>query len=222
MSYQDWVMTLTPEALAQERQRLTQSLVQSSGPARRRHRRHLVYVEAACNGVNYKEAQQARIKTLQKKRDLMDRRAKRLAQKETLIIPPDLLWRFTSDRKYDRATLQTYRGEQKAHQRTNTGVAIYGQGRYTTTSKEYAAKFGVVRKATIDERPERPLCFDTINDFEILLSQWLDRKHIDKMSFHQAFEIHTFVLKCGYDGLVLGPIDDAIVVAFSPVSNNAE
>ena len=50
----------------------------------------------------------------------------------------------------------TYRGEMNKESRDyNTGTAMYGQGRYSTTNKKYASKYGEVRTVGYEEMPAK-------------------------------------------------------------------
>lgn len=109
----------------------------------------------------------------------------------------------------------TYRGEQSRESRDhNTGTAMYGQGRYSTTNKKYASKYGEVRTVDYDEMPAKPLSFKNATAFE-MFEQELAREHnIDKRHMYRNQDLSVIIKKMGYDGITIGPKSDMVIVSY--------
>lgn len=109
----------------------------------------------------------------------------------------------------------TYRGEQSRENRDhNTGTAMYGQGRYSTTNKKYASKYGEVRTVDYDEMPSKPLSFKNATSFE-MFEQELAREHnIDKRHMYRNQDLSVIIKKMGYNGITIGPKSDMIIVSY--------
>lgn len=108
-----------------------------------------------------------------------------------------------------------YRGEMGATNKDyNTGTAMYGQGRYTTTNKKYASKFGKVRTVEYEEMPAIPLSFKNVTSFE-MFEQELAKEHgIRKNDLYRNHDLSTIIKKMGYDGITIGPKSDMIIVSY--------
>lgn len=115
----------------------------------------------------------------------------------------------------------TYRGEQSRENRDhNTGTAIYGQGRYSTTNKKYASKYGEVRTVDYDEMPAKPLSFKNATSFE-MFEQELAREHnIDKRHMYRNQDLSVIIKKMGYDGITIGPKSDMVIVSYETKMKN--
>ena len=109
----------------------------------------------------------------------------------------------------------TYRGEQTKENRDhNTGTAMYGQGRYSTTNRKYASKFGEVRTVDYEEMPSKPLSFKNATSFE-MFEQELAREHnIDKRHMYRNQDLSVIIKKMGYNGITIGPKSDMIIVSY--------
>lgn len=149
----------------------------------------------------------------------VDENSKKLAiewsKKQKLDMPKGANYIYYN-KPFSRAKTVAYRGEFKENigSGSNTGIAMFGQGLYTTTNKSYAKKFGEVRKVSIDELPEIPLRFNNQNDFnqfEYLLSKSLG---IKKTDLYLVGEINEIICKLGYDGATIGSGKDMIIVKY--------
>ena len=109
----------------------------------------------------------------------------------------------------------TYRGEQSKENRDhNTGTAMYGQGRYSTTNRKYASKFGEVRTVDYEEMPSKALSFKNAAAFE-MFKQELAREHnIDKRHMYRNQDLSVIIKKMGYNGVTIGPKSDMIIVSY--------
>ena len=115
----------------------------------------------------------------------------------------------------------TYRGEQSKENRDhNTGTAMYGQGRYSTTNRKYASKFGGVRTVDYEEMPAKPLSFKNATSFE-MFEQELAREHnIDKRHMYRNQDLSVIIKKMGYDGITIGPKSDMVIVSYETKMKN--
>ena len=115
----------------------------------------------------------------------------------------------------------TYRGEQNKENRDhNTGTAMYGQGRYSTTNRKYASKFGGVRTVDYEEMPAKPLSFKNATSFE-MFEQELAREHnIDKRHMYRNQDLSVIIKKMGYDGITIGPKSDMVIVSYETKMKN--
>ena len=115
----------------------------------------------------------------------------------------------------------TYRGEMSKENRDhNTGTAMYGQGRYSTTSRKYASKYGEVRTVDYEEMPAKALSFKNVTAFE-MFEQELAREHnIDKKHMYRNQDLSEIIKKMGYDGITIGPKSDMIIVSYETKMKN--
>lgn len=100
---------------------------------------------------------------------------------------------------------------------TGSGMATYGTGLYTTTSKAHASKFGKVTKMEPDALPDFPLRFDSHNDYQIWLQQ--AQKVLgfsDNRDFVKVYDdIRTFVHALGdFGGIQIGKGRDIMFVKY--------
>ena len=146
-----------------------------------------------------------------KKEKEMAENLKEFENKEFLSIPKNIE-RLRSNYLYkehyfSRQDLykSTYRGEQsRANRDHNTGTAMYGQGRYSTTNRKYASKFGEVRTVDYEEMPSKALSFKNAAAFE-MFEQELAREHnIDKMHMYRNQDLSVIIKKMGIMELQLG------------------
>ena len=156
-----------------------------------------------------------------KKEKEMAENLKEFENKEFLSIPKNIE-RLRSNYLYkehyfSRQDLykSTYRGEQsRANRDHNTGTAMYGQGRYSTTNRKYASKFGEVRTVDYEEMPSKALSFKNAAAFE-MFEQELAREHnIDKRHMYRNQDLSVIIKKMGYNGVTIGPKSDMIVVSY--------
>lgn len=156
-----------------------------------------------------------------KKEKEMAENLKEFENKEFLSIPKNIE-RLRSNYLYkehyfSRQDLykSTYRGEQsRANRDHNTGTAMYGQGRYSTTNRKYASKFGEVRTVDYEEMPSKALSFKNAAAFE-MFEQELAREHnIDKMHMYRNQDLLVIIKKMGYNGVTIGPKSDMIIVSY--------
>ena len=156
-----------------------------------------------------------------KKEKEMAENLKEFENKEFLSIPKNIE-RLRSNYLYkehyfSRQDLykSTYRGEQsRANRDHNTGTAMYGQGRYSTTNRKYASKFGEVRTVDYEEMPSKALSFKNTAAFE-MFEQELAREHnIDKMHMYRNQDLSVIIKKMGYNGVTIGPKSDMIIVSY--------
>lgn len=108
-----------------------------------------------------------------------------------------------------------YRGEKSKDNRDhNTGTAMYGQGRYSTTNKKYASKFGKVRTVDYEEMPAKPLSFKDVPSFEMFEQELAKEHNIDKRHMYRNQDLSVIIKKMGYDGITIGPKPDMIIVSY--------
>ena len=109
----------------------------------------------------------------------------------------------------------TYRGEQTKENRDhNTGTAMYGQGRYSTTNRKYASKFGEVRTVDYEEMPSKALSFKNATSFEMFEQELAKEHNIDKRHMYRNQDLSVIIKKMGYNGITIGPKSDMIIVSY--------
>lgn len=109
----------------------------------------------------------------------------------------------------------TYRGEQTKENRDhNTGTAMYGQGRYSTTNRKYASKFGEVRTVDYEEMPSKALSFKNATSFEMFEQELAKEHNIDKRHMCRNQDLSVIIKKMGYNGITIGPKSDMIIVSY--------
>ena len=109
----------------------------------------------------------------------------------------------------------TYRGEQSKENRDhNTGTAMYGQGRYSTTNRKYASKFGEVRTVDYEEMPSKALSFKNAASFEMFEQELAKEHNIDKRHMYRNQDLSVIIKKMGYNGVTIGPKSDMIIVSY--------
>ena len=156
-----------------------------------------------------------------KKEKELEENLKVFEAKEFLEIPKNIE-RLRSnylykERYFSRQDMykSTYRGEQSKENRDhNTGTAMYGQGRYSTTNRKYASKFGEVRTVDYEEMPSKALSFKNAAAFE-MFEQELAREHnIDKRHMYRNQDLSVIIKKMDYNGVTIGPKSDMIIVSY--------
>lgn len=109
----------------------------------------------------------------------------------------------------------TYRGEQSKENRDhNTGAAMYGQGRYSTTNRKYASKFGEVRTVDYEEMPSKALSFKNAAALEMFEQELAKEHNIDKRHMYRNQDLSVIIKKMGYNGVTIGPKSDMIIVSY--------
>ena len=150
-----------------------------------------------------------------------EEKAKEFSKLEKLEIPESILKLKSNylynDNYFNRVQMNdkgVYRGEKKEGSTDNTGTAKYGLGRYTTTDKKYASKFGNVREIHLDELPSRPLSFKDELAFQ-MFEQELAKEHGMKLKhMNQYNRVDEIIQKMGYNGLTIGPKNNMIIVSY--------
>ena len=160
------------------------------------------------------------IETAEKERELA-KNLKEFENKEFLSIPKGIE-RLRSNYLYKENYFSrqaiyksAYRGEKSKDNRDhNTGTAMYGQGRYSTTNKKYASKFGKVRTVDYEEMPAKPLSFKDVPSFEMFEQELAKEHNIDKRHMYRNQDLSVIIKKMGYDGITIGPKPDMIIVSY--------
>lgn len=154
-------------------------------------------------------------------------RQKRIKEKEFLTIPKsieNLRSNYLFKENYfSRQAMykSTYRGEQSRENRDhNTGTAMYGQGRYSTTNRKYASKFGEVRTVDYEEMPAKPLSFKNATAFEMFEQELAKEHNIDKRYMYRNKDLSVIIKKMGYDGITIGPKSDMVIVSYETKIKN--
>lgn len=156
-----------------------------------------------------------------KKEKEMAENLKEFENKEFLSIPKNIE-RLRSnylykERYFSRQDMykSTYRGEQSKENRDhNTGTAMYGQGRYSTTNRKYASKFGEVRTVDYEEMPSKALSFKNAAAFEMFEQELAKEHNIDKRHMYRNQDLSVIIKKMGYNGVTIGPKSDMIIVSY--------
>lgn len=166
------------------------------------------------------------IEETKKEKEIADN-LKEFENKEFLTIPKNIE-RLRSNYLYKEHYFSrqdmyksTYRGEQSKENRDhNTGTAMCGQGRYSTTNRKYASKFGGVRTVDYEEMLAKPLSFKNATSFE-MFEQELAREHnIDKRHMYRNQDLSVIIKKMGYDGITIGPKSDMVIVSYETKMKN--
>lgn len=182
--------------------------------------KNLRRVEYALEGRNYdaeiEEERKIREESIKKAEKLAMQskvNAEKIAKKESIPLPESIT-QYIVNKPWTRTKVSAFRGEQTKNAKTNTGLAMYGQGRYTTTDKSYAKKYGVVREASLEELPTLPLRLRTVGAFELLEQEVAKEHEISKADLYLNMDISDMIKKMGYDGLTLGTGKDMIIVKY--------
>lgn len=157
-----------------------------------------------------------REKEIERKRQLdieSKSNAEKLSRKEVLELPKSVE-QYIVNGQWSRTKISAYRGEQDKSAQTNTGLAMYGQGKYTTTDKSYAKKFGNVRSVELEDLPIHPLRLKTMGGFQILEQEIARNNNVNYRDLYSEMDVSDMVTKMGYDGLTLGTGKDMIIVKY--------
>lgn len=208
------------EQLLNEKEKLTNELKNLKGLKKLKANTELKRIEYALEGRDYdKEMKKEREKReesveKQKQKDIESKmNAEILSNKETLELPQSIE-QYVVRGKWTRTHISAYRGEQNKDSQTNTGFALYGQGKYTTTDKSYAKKFGNVRNVELEELPENPLRLRTVGGFQLLEQEIARNNNINYRDLYAKMDVSDMITKMGYDGLTLGTGKDMIIVKY--------
>lgn len=121
------------------------------------------------------------------------------------------------DGYFKRWRTNCYRGETNSSEKGQGGLAIYGEGRYSTTNKKYASQFGKVREVdTETELPAVALSFKSMSDFDGFEHKVARHFGINRSQLGNPDE---YISKMGYDGLTVGDKKDMIVLLFKDEIN---
>lgn len=208
------------EELLKQKAELTKQLETTKGLKRILLFKKIVKVDYALQGRDYdaekkqeKEEQQKRLKAFDEENKQSDINAKKISEMKSLELPKKIEM-YLVTRKYTPNPDKTYRGELNLHAKTNSGTALYGQGRYTTTNRKYAKSFGTVRHADMDELPTNPLRIHDNNGFQ-LFEQEVAREHKIKLQdLYKYMNPDDMIKKMGYDGLTVGTSNDMTIVKY--------
>lgn len=162
-----------------------------------------------------------------KKEKEMAENLKEFENKEFLSIPKNIE-RLRSNYLYKEHYFSrqdmyksTYRGEQSKENRDhNTGTAMYGQGRYSTTNRKYASKYGEVRTVDYEEMPAKALSFKNVTSFELFEQELAKEHNIDKRQMYRNQDLSVIIKKMGYDGITIGPKSDMVIVSYETKMKN--
>lgn len=148
-------------------------------------------------------------------------KAKEFSRFEKLEIPKSILKLKSNylynDNYFNRVKMNdkgVYRGENEEGSTNNTGTAKYGLGRYTTTNKKYAAKFGKVRKVNLDELPSNPLSFKNELAFQMFEQELAKEYGMKVIHMNRYNQVDEIIQKMGYNGLTIGPKEDMVIVSY--------
>lgn len=204
-----------------KRNELAKSIEHLKGVNKIRAKKELKRIEYSIQGRDYDEEMRLQSETKkaliaeQEKRDLESKaNSEKLANKDTLELPESIK-QYVTKGQWSRSKILAYRGEQKTGNKTNTGLAIYGQGRYTTTDKSYAKKFGTVRNAELEELPANPLRLKTTEGFQLMEQIVAEEHNVNYKDLYNNMDVNDMIMKMGYDGLTIGTGKDMIIVKYS-------
>lgn len=208
------------EQLLADRDRLQEEMNELKGLKKIKARKAIQRIEYALEGRDYdeekkleREAQAKRISDLKKKDEESLKNSKKLSELNDIEYPKSCE-SYKINGNWNRGNITAYRGEQVANSETNTGVAIYGQGRYTTTSKSYASKYGKVRSAEYDELPSKPLRLRTAENFQLLEQEVARQHNVNYRDLYKHMDVSDMIMRMGYNGLTIGSGKDMIIVRY--------
>lgn len=154
------------------------------------------------------------------KENLSMERAKQLRNQEVYTVPKGLLNEII-DGRWEKYFESFYQGEgitnklEDTGNKVNKGVAIFGRGIYSTPSREYAKKYGIVRKVDLTtEVPSVPLRFRNMEAFSQFEYKFCEENGISIRDIHIVGEIDEIITKMGYDGVTIGEGRYMIVVKY--------
>lgn len=219
-SFLEKTSTNQNEELLKKKEELTKEYESSKGIKRIKLSKEIQKINYALEGRDYEKEKELERKEKEKK--LEENRLKDLesiknsgilANKETIELPKSIE-QYVVKNPWSRANVNAYRGEQVAGSQTNTGLAMYGQGRYTTTDRSYAKKYGTVRKADLDELPVVPLRLKSIDSFQLLEQAVARENGIQYRDLYKNMDVSDMITKMGYDGLTMGSGKDMMIVKY--------
>lgn len=206
--------------LLKRKEELTKEYEQSKGIKRIRLSKEIERVNYALEGRDYdkekeleRQEREKKIKENELKQLESIKNSEILANKETIKLPKSIE-QYVNSKPFSRANVKAYRGEQVAGAQTNSGLAMYGQGRYTTTDRSYAKKYGTVREAELDEMPVVPLRLKSIDSFQLLEQAVARENGVEYRDLYRHMDVSDMITKMGYDGLTMGSGKDMMIVKY--------
>ena len=129
------------------------------------------------------------------------------------IIENDIMKSYTINKPFKIAeSYKIYRG---ISENGNTGTAMYGEGLYTTTNKNYAKKFGDVIEIDKSQLPKNPLQFRTETDFSQWEKELANSLRIKRNElYNNNNNVDMYVKQLGYDGITVGTGKDMTIVTY--------
>ena len=212
--------TTDKERLLKEKERLTEEMKDLKGIKRIKKSKELERVNYALEGRDYdkekaaeRQKREEAIKAAEERMLESEENSKILANKESIDMP-ESIEKYINNKPWARVKVKAYRGEQVAGAQKNTGLALYGQGRYTTTDRSYASKYGTVRNADVEELPVRPLRLQSIDSFQLLEQAVARENNVDYRDLYKNMDVSDMITKMGYDGLTMGTGRDMMIVKY--------
>lgn len=141
--------------------------------------------------------------------------------KGEIIIDVYSLGMYNSPIKPFKVNPPFYRGQKSWDDNNdNGGMAVYGNGLYTTTSKKYAKTYGIVSEVDPDKAmPTNPLYFKGKLDFDqfeysFAAELFKDRniKGRNNLWAGKYHNIDQYLTKLGYDGVIIKYHDNYTVI----------
>lgn len=164
----------------------------------------------------FEKERQEREHKIQEAKRIEQENYQKFIEAEYLEMPDTIDSNFIVPRSFYskiRMNNKIYRGEQASYDgKENTGVAMFGQGLYTTTNKKYASLYGKVREVEVDETPSIPLVLKDETSFNHFVNETCRKYGFSKSMLSE--DISKVIQKMGYDGLVFGPKNDMIIVNY--------
>ena len=119
------------------------------------------------------------------------------------------------NRKYNKNTIRAYRG---TSENTGNNGAFFGLGLYTTLDQNYAKQYGNVELVDTELLPDNPIKFKTQNDFHIWEQELAKELGTRKSKLYSDnYGVEQYILKLGYDGLMIGTGKDTDLISFKNV-----
>ena len=130
-----------------------------------------------------------------------------------VIAENDKMKSYTINKPFKIAeSYKIYRG---ISENGNTGTAMYGEGLYTTTNKNYAKKFGDVIEIDRSQLPKKPLQFKTEIDFSQWEKELANSLEIKRNElYNNSNNVDVYVKQLGYDGITIGTGKDMTIVTY--------
>lgn len=220
--FQSRVMLEPTDTLNQWEQDITDALVDLKSLKMLTAKSRLRIIADARKGINKTEVdlteRENRERKITEERNRLENLSLKLSQQEIIEIPKSCE-RYMSNHKWSRVNTKAYRGESREPQAKNGGLAIYGQGIYSSTKTAYAKKFGTVREVSHEELPANPIKFENALDFSQFEYELAEANGFgtDKSTMLSHINIDEVIWKMGYDGVVVNRGE--IIVNFDTLEN---